>query len=109
MGWYKNMVLNQKKENGITVIQFRGELDDHTANQAKERLDEIMLDVTNINYIFDFDGLDFMDSSGIGMLLGRYKNVKGNGGNIFVRNVNDHIDKVFKVSGLYQVLIKIED
>ncbi len=102
------MRLNYKNEKGITVIEFIGELDNHTAHRSKKTLDMIMKEMGTINYIFDLRCLEFMDSSGIGMLLGSYKVVKSNGGNIFVRNISSHIDKVFKVSGLYQVLTKID-
>jgi len=102
------MRLNYKKEKGITVIEFIGELDNHTAHKSKQTVDLIIAEMNTVNYIFDFGKLEFMDSSGIGMLLGSYKIIKSKGGNIFVRNISSHIDKVFKVSGLYQVLTKID-
>jgi stage II sporulation protein AA (anti-sigma F factor antagonist) len=102
------MNLNYKNEKGITVIEFCGELDNHTANLTKKDLDMIMEKSQSTNYIFDLSKLKFMDSSGIGILLGRYRTIKNNGGNLFVRNLNPQIDKVFRVSGLYQVLIKMD-
>lgn len=102
------MNLNFKKEKGTTVIEFFGELDNHTAGLTKENLDMIMDKNPSTNYIFDLGNLKFMDSSGIGILLGRYRAIKNKGGNLFVRNINPQIDKVFRVSGLYQVLIKLD-
>jgi len=104
----KDMNLNYREEKGIGVIEFCGELDNHTASFAKQDLDSIIERSTSTNYIFDMEKLKFMDSSGIGILLGRYRAIKNRGGNLFVRNINPQIDKVFRVSGLYQVLIKMD-
>jgi len=104
----QNMNLNYKSEKGTTVIEFCGELDNHTATLTKQDLDMIMEKTKSLDYIFDLGNLKFMDSSGIGILLGRYRAIKNNGGSLFVRNINPQIDKVFRVSGLYQVLIKLD-
>ena len=54
--------------------------------------------------ILDFAKVSFMDSTGIGVLLGRYKKVSENGAELCVKNVNRQIDKVFRISGLYQII-----
>ena len=48
-----------------------------------------------------------MDSSGVGLLLGRYKNVKRLGGVLYVKNVGRAVDRVFEMSGVYQVIGKL--
>ena len=50
----------------------------------------------------------FMDSSGIGVIMGRYKLVKKRGGSITVTNINNSIDRIFTISGLYKIVIKTE-
>ena len=54
--------------------------------------------------ILDFKNVSMMDSSGIGLILGRYKKVKDNGGDVYVKKLNKQVDKIFEVSGLYQVI-----
>ena len=54
--------------------------------------------------ILDFAKVPFMDSTGIGVLLGRYKKITNAGAELCVRNLNMQIDKVFRISGLYQII-----
>ena len=54
--------------------------------------------------VFDFSNTLFIDSAGIGLILGRYNEIKMQGKNLRVRGINMQLDKIFKVSGLYQIL-----
>lgn len=96
-----------KNEDSVT-INFSGELDHHTAKEVKHSLDSYLSKVNLKEVVFDLKDMSFMDSSGIGVVLGSYKRLKKSGTKIYVKNVNKQIDKVFKVSGIYQVLIKID-
>ena len=60
------------------------------------------------NIIFNFKRTMFMDSSGIGVIMGRYKLVKKRGGSITVTNINNSIDRIFTISGLYKIVSKTE-
>ena len=51
--------------------------------------------------------LDFMDSTGIGVLIGRYKKLKGTNTPIYIKNTNSHVEKIFKMSGIYEIMPKI--
>ena len=97
-----------RKKAGVPVFKISGELDHHTAQAVREKLDRAILKEGAVNIVLDFKNLRFMDSSGIGVLLGRYKLLKKKGGRIYVKNVGRQVDKIFTVSGLYQVLIKID-
>ena len=59
------------------------------------------------NIVFDFDGMTFMDSSGIGMVMGRYKKMGYLGGNVYVTGVGKGIDRIFSMSGLYKIIQKV--
>lgn len=62
---------------GSTLIaSFSGELDHHFAEYARNKIEGELLKATTRNVIFDLSGLSFMDSSGIGVLVGRYANIK---------------------------------
>jgi len=97
-----------RKKAGTPVFKISGELDHHTAAAVREKLDKAILLDGARNIVLDFKNLRFMDSSGIGVLLGRYKLIKKKGGRIYVKNVGRQVDKIFTLSGLYQVLIKMD-
>ena len=58
-----------------------------------------------IDYIiFDFQYVSFMDSSGIGVIIGRYKKIVNHGGRISVINMNNRLKKVFNLSGMNKII-----
>ena len=89
---------------GEIVIALDGELDEKTAAQTRDYLDKRLRESSYHRVILDFAKVSFMDSTGIGVLLGRYKKVSENGAELCVKNVNRQIDKVFRISGLYQII-----
>ena len=60
------------------------------------------------NIVFDFKDVSFMDSSGIGLIMGRYKKVMFIGGKAAVTNVGNAVDRIFKISGLYKIIEKYD-
>ena len=86
------------------VVKFDGELDHHAASEVKDKIDrEINLrKVTNL--ILDFDKVSFMDSSGIGVIAGRYKIINSLGGKIMIIRANEQVNKVLEISGLKKLL-----
>ncbi|MGV8145717.1 MAG: anti-sigma F factor antagonist [Alkaliphilus sp.] len=88
------------------IVTLSGELDHHVAKSIRAELDELILRKSTKNLIFDMSQLQFMDSSGIGVILGRYKNIMRKGGKVAVVNVSDRIERIFSMSGLYKVISK---
>ncbi len=67
-----------------------------------------MFDKPNFEKIvIDLSELDFMDSTGIGVLIGRYKKMKEKDIPIFIANPSSHAEKIFKITGLYNLMPKI--
>jgi len=62
------------------IIRLEGELDHHTVASLRSRIDDRIVGGKAENILFNFQAVDFMDSSGLGMVLGRYKVVKERGG-----------------------------
>ena len=90
------------------IIRLNEELDHHNAVHIRERADRI-IDRNNIKYIiFDFSRAGFMDSAGIGVIMGRYRKVIFIGGKTAVTNVNATVDRIFRLSGLYKIIDKYE-
>lgn len=90
------------------IIRLTKELDHHTAVLIREKADRI-IDRNNIKHIiFDFSESTFMDSAGIGVIMGRYKKIIFIGGKAAVANVNSTIDRIFRISGLYKIIEKYD-
>lgn len=83
----------------MTAI-LEGDIDHHTAKNIREEID-MSVDKKDPSILkLDFKGVQFMDSSGIGLIMGRYKNMHLKGGNLKVINMPNHIDRVVRLSGL---------
>ena len=94
-------------ENGYIVFKLVGELDEHSAETARRTMDNALLTNNYQGVIFDLSRLSFMDSTGIGIVIGRYKLARKNDKKTYVRNTSVTVDKIFKMSGLYEIITKI--
>ena len=82
-------------------------MDEHSAYNTRIKLDEMFGDNGFKQIIIDLSELDFMDSTGIGVLIGRYKRMKDKNIPIFICNPSPHVEKIFKMTGLYEIMPKI--
>ena len=73
----------------------------------RAELDELILDPGVRRLVFDLNGLEFMDSSGIGLIIGRYKLMARRGGSVAVRGPGRRVDQIFQMSGLYQLVERL--
>ena len=90
------------------IIRLDGELDHHNAIRIREEADKL-IDRNHIKHIiFDFSSAGFMDSAGIGVIMGRYRKVIFIGGKTAVANVNTAVDRIFRLSGLYKIIEKYD-
>lgn len=90
------------------VICMAEDLDHHNATFIKEQSDKLLNSKPIKNIIFDFSGTNFMDSSGIGVIMGRYKKVMLTGGKAAVTGVNVSVDRILKLSGLYKIIPRFD-
>lgn len=86
-------------EESITAY-LMGEIDHHTAKSIREEIDETAQRTRPAELILDFKDVTFMDSSGIGLVMGRYSLMQELGGKLRVQNQSLHIRKVMKLAGL---------
>ncbi|MGN0249338.1 MAG: anti-sigma factor antagonist [Lachnospiraceae bacterium] len=91
------------KDNCLLVMMPK-EMDHHKADAIRMKIDEYLLDNKAQNVIFDFENTKFMDSSGIGLIVGRYKKVSCFGGKIVAMHVNARIQKILLMSGLKDMI-----
>ncbi len=90
------------------VIHITEDLDHHRVIQLRDEADKLIEKERIRNIVFDFDGVTFMDSSGIGMIMGRYKQVIFTGGKVGVTGVSNGVDRIFRFSGLYKIIEKYD-
>lgn len=83
----------------ITAALF-GDLDHHAAREMRAELDEVISRSRPELLILDFENVGFMDSSGIGLILGRTRSLKAVGGELLIKNARTEIEAVIKLSGL---------
>lgn len=96
----------RNSDSGLTFY-VRGELDEFSASNAKNILDKIISDNPNSKFaVFDLSGLSFMDSTGIGLLIGRYKKLKQYNIPSYITGASVSTEKVIEVSGLYKIMPK---
>lgn len=91
-------------KDGCMRICMPREVDHHSAAQMREEADLLIGAYHIRKLIFDFSGTEFMDSSGIGMLIGRCKNMSYGGGEVAAEHLNERMKKIFAVSGLHKVI-----
>lgn len=101
------MQIKSKIYDSTLYVMISGELDEHTALYTRSKLDEVFSKIDFRQIIIDLSELDFMDSTGIGVLIGRYKKMKDKGISIFICNPSTHAEKIFKMTGLYDIMPKI--
>ncbi len=85
------------------VIRLDGELDQSNVDMLKKKVCNIIKKYSVINLVFNFENLSFMDSTGIGFIIGRYTEIKRKGGSIVICSMNNTIKKVFNISGLKRI------
>jgi stage II sporulation protein AA (anti-sigma F factor antagonist) len=95
---------NFRLEEGTLVIRMPKEIDHHAA--AKLRLEaDYLIDAYPVRrLVFDFAETEFMDSSGIGVIIGRSRNMGYRRGEVVARNLNSRVEKIFLVSGLHKII-----
>lgn len=90
------------------MIRMPEEIDHHQASRLSECADRYIMKEAVKNIVFDFENTNFMDSSGIGIIAGRYKKIACFGGRVYAVNANRRILKIIQLSGLKKVLNVIE-
>lgn len=92
---------------GLLVVRITGEIDHHSAVEMRTGIDAEIFERRPHKLILDLSSVDFMDSSGLGLILGRYAAVQKVGGELVVLNPNDGVVKILKLAGAERIL-KIE-
>lgn len=97
-------MLRSIRDGDKLLVGLDGELDHFCAQSIRRELDSQIADPSIRQLILDFSNLTFMDSSGIGVILGRYRILRERGGTVSVIHMNEHISRIFHISGMGKVI-----
>lgn len=98
------MKIDIKTENGTAIATLSGEIDHHNARELRAELDKYIITAQPRELAMDFGNITFMDSSGIGLIMGRSKLMKECGGRLEVRNTQPYIRRVLRLSGIERIV-----
>ena len=96
--------IHLEKKQTVLLVRLEGELDHHTAEELKSKIEFELNDDAVQHIILNLEALTFMDSSGIGVILGRYKQVKERQGKMIVCSISPQVKRLFDMSGLFKVI-----
>lgn len=91
-------------ENGCLTIRLPGEVDHTAADELRRKTERFMKRYFTTAIIFDFQNTQFMDSSGIGLIMGRYRALGLRGGCVQAIHVNDYIARMLRISGVHKYI-----
>ncbi|OPZ67967.1 MAG: Anti-sigma F factor antagonist [Firmicutes bacterium ADurb.Bin467] len=99
-------MLSYEKYKGKLTVRLKGELDHASIAPIRAELDQLLNDPKVKHLVLDMEGVSFMDSSAIGLVIGRYKALARRGGSVSVTRTAPRVDRIFEMAGLYQIVEK---
>ena len=98
------MEITYIKKDKRLIFEIEEDIDECCVQKIRRRIDNEIQRYMPKEVIFDFSNVSFMDSAGIGLIIGRYKLINMNGGELKIANVNTQIQKIFEMSGLLRLI-----
>ena len=92
------------KEDKLLIVKIIAEIDHHTTEKLRRKIDNEITRYMPRKVIFNFDKVSFMDSAGIGLVMGRYKLINMLGGSTKVINLTTPVRKIFEMSGILKII-----
>ena len=92
------------KEDKLLVFKITEDIDDHSVQKIRRRADYEIERYMPKRVVFDFNSVTFMDSAGIGLLIGRYKFTNLLGGRLEIANLTQSVQKIFEMSGILKLI-----
>jgi anti-sigma B factor antagonist len=97
-----DLSVSSSEQDGVTIVHVAGEIDVYTAPLLREVLDKQIAE-GRTDLVVDLEKVTFMDSTGLGVLVGRLKLVRGQNGSLRIVSGEERILKVFSITGLDKV------
>lgn len=92
-------------QDATMLVYLEGEIDHHNAGDVRDKIDEFAAAFHPEHAVLDFGGVSFMDSSGIGLVMGRYKLLQAFGCTLELRNLSPHVYKVMRLAGIEKIAV----
>lgn len=92
------------EEDKLLVLKITEEIDDHKVQEIRRKADYEMERYMPRKVVFDFDSVTFMDSSGIGLIIGRYKFANMIGAKLEIKNLGQSVKRIFEMSGILKLI-----
>ncbi|WP_416149643.1 anti-sigma F factor antagonist [Salipaludibacillus sp. HK11] len=99
-----SLLIDLEEKEQVLCVRLVGELDHHTAVKLRERVDAALTEHHLTHVLMNLEKLTFMDSSGLGVVLGRYKKVKTVGGEMVICCMSPQVKRLFELSGLFKIV-----
>lgn len=99
-----SLTVEHKTKKDTIIFYLRGELDQHTSATVRSAIEEEWGKKLASYVILNMEGLTFMDSSGLGVILGRYKQINNDRGHLVICSVNRQVEKIIELSGLKKII-----
>ena len=100
----ENNSLNFDFNDGVLRVAIVGEINHHNAVFVRQKIDEKIQELNSKNLVLDLAGVSFMDSSGLGLVMGRYQRMQELGGTFTIANPSAEHKKLFKLAGLNKLI-----
>ena len=94
------MQIDLNHENGTLTARLAGELDHHTAGEMRHQVDTAVLSGRCQRLVLDFSGITFMDSSGVGLIMGRWRLMQNLNGRLTVQGLSPRLERMIRLAGL---------
>lgn len=103
------MEINYLNKDDSIYAELSGELDEYSAEYVRISLDDLLSSglKNKTKLVLDFSKVSFMDSTGIGVLLGRYNKFSKNDIMIYIKNPTSYVNRIFEMTGIYQIIPKV--
>lgn len=104
-----SLTINLETKKDVLLIRLKGELDHHTAESLRKKVSDEIEKNNILHIVLNLEGLVFMDSSGLGVILGRYKQIQSQGGEMVVCSISPAVNRLFEMSGLFKIIRLVDD
>ena len=89
---------------GVLIVRVEGELDMHVADKFRQIVDNALATSGVKHILFNLEAVNFIDSSGLGVILGRYKKINAAGGKVLGAHIQPQVIQIFELSGLLKII-----
>ncbi|MDQ0269309.1 anti-sigma F factor antagonist [Cytobacillus purgationiresistens] len=99
-----SLSINLEVKHDVLCVRLSGELDHHSADELRAQATKAIEEFDIHHIVLNLEQLSFMDSSGLGVILGRYKQVKQMNGEMVVCAISPAVQRLFDMSGLFKII-----